>query len=87
MRIDGFEDFWLLCVAELEDHVAALHEEIDELQKDLLNTKHSKGDKISTEGHNARGGGNEKNGNTPRFERRRSLGSSAPLKKKSRMQQ
>jgi SMC interacting uncharacterized protein involved in chromosome segregation len=31
---------------ELEDHVAALHEEIDELQKDLLDTKHLKGDPL-----------------------------------------
>ncbi len=79
--------FQLWFIAELEDHVAALHEEIDELQKDLLNTKHLKGDKISTEEQNSRGGGDGKYGSTPRFERRRSLGSSVPLKKKSRMQQ
>lgn len=76
--------FRLWFIAELEDHVAALHEEIDELQKDLLDTKHLKGDQKSTEGHNFRGGGNEKYGKTPAFERRRS---SVPLKKKSRMQQ
>jgi hypothetical protein len=43
-----------------------------------------KRDQKSTEGHNFRGGGNEKYGKTPAFERRRS---SVPLKKKSRMQQ
>lgn len=75
--------------AELEDHVATLHDEIDELQKDLLNTRHlrERGEKGSTEGHHSRGGGNEKNDNSARFERRRSLGPTVPLKKKSRMLQ